>query len=86
MNETKTAIKKLLAKEVEDFKKCAEKGLDCTYFADRLDVYERILNTVYNCDLIFSYKIHSALDDSCDVWSFGCYSRKESKFIPIEKI
>lgn len=85
MNETKTAIKKLLAKEVEDFKKCAEKGLDCTYFADRLDVYERILNTVYNCDLIFSYKICGALDSS-SVWSFGCCSRKDSKFIPIEKI
>lgn len=79
MNETKTAIKKLLAKEVEDFKKCAEKGLDCTFFSDRLDVYERILNTVYDCNLTFHYTAKNT-------WSFACYSRKDSKFIPIEKI
>ena len=85
MNETKIAIIKLLSKEVEDFKKCAEKGLDCTYFVERLNVYERILNTVYNCDLIFTYKIRDILN-SRSVWSFACYSRKVSKFIAIEKI
>lgn len=79
MFESKKAIIQLLIKEVYRFNQCAAKGLDCSHNISRIDVYEKILNTVFDCDLIFSYGQNGS-------YSFACYSRKRGKFISLESI
>ena len=79
MNETKNAIIALLKAEIFRFNQCAAKGLDCSHIIDRISVYEDILNTVYDCDVIFSYRKNGE-------YSFDSYSRKKSKFVALSDI
>lgn len=76
MFESKKSIIHLLLKEILRFNQCAAKGLDCSHNISRLDVYETILNSVYDCDVIFSYRQNGE-------YSFACYSRKRSRFVEI---